>query len=335
VTSGYQFDAPGRRKAEAKPKVNKVNNVTKNKKHAVTDQEIIHGLLEHATQEKAAAAMGICTATIRRRSDKPEFQELYLRARSDQRWFLRARAQQAVPAVLQMFVEIMGNKDAKAGDKLRASRGILRHANTCALEHAQLRVDGLQESIEQKEKMCREEDEEDEEDEEHEETEEDLHLAYKSNSRSEVKSTARKGGASSAKINKIVFAMIQHHGNRGKVALECKMSRESLWRWLQKPEVKTLYRKELNAAYLRGLAVMQQAAETAYAFIDRLMKDNNTPASVRIQSGNALLDFARAGFDLDLKERVDDLEARKLLQEPDLSNGSKRGGCRPSSNTME
>jgi hypothetical protein len=280
----------------------------KNNKHA-TDQKIILALLEHVTQERAAAALGICTATIRRRSDKPEFQAQYLRARSDQLSLLRARAQQAVPSVLQMFLGIMGDPNAKAGPKLQACISILRHANTFELEHLQITMDDMEEDIDDKEKMWGDEDDP-----------LTFHLEKKFTSPPEIKHTVRKRGASAAKIDKIVFAMIQHRGNREKVALECKLSRETVWRWLQKPEVRAQYRKELNAIYLRGMAMMQQATEAAFAFIEHLMKDNNIPASVRLQCGNSLLHFAKAGADLDLRERRDALRARKLVLAPELSN---------------
>jgi DUF1680 family protein len=83
----------------------------KNKEEEVAKaEEIIFAMLEHHSQEGAAAYLGMCTATIRRWLDKPEFQELYRQARRDQYWFLQARAQQAAPANVQMLLEIMADK---------------------------------------------------------------------------------------------------------------------------------------------------------------------------------------------------------------------------------
>lgn len=276
----------------------------KNTKHTVTDQEIVHALLEHVSQEKAAAFLEICTATIRRRLDRPACQDLYLRARCEQNSFLRARAQQDVPSVLHMFAEIMADTKAKAGDKLLACKALLKHANTFELEHLQSSLDDMQERIENKEQMMWE--------------------GPRDMSRTslETKGTVRKKSASAAKIDRIVFAMLQYHGNRIQAAVACDMSRETLWRWWQKPEVKAQYRKELNAIYLRGMAMMQQAAATAYVFIHRMMKATETRYSVRIQCGDTILCYARKGVQVELRDRKDALDARTLILEGDVPRRS-------------
>lgn len=282
----------------------------KNSKHTATDQQIILALLDNFTQEKAAASLGICAATIRRRLDKLEFQKLYLQARRDQHSFLRARARQAVPSVLQAFAEIMGDETAKAADRFKACKSIQKHAETFELEHLQASIDEVQEHIERKENMMEEG------------NGLDISRLLRLKTKSErFPATARKTSATAAKINQVVFAMIQHPGNRTKAALDCHMSTETFWRWWQKPEVKATYRKELVAIDLRGNALIQQATVAAYTYMELLMKSNTTPVAVRLQSGNSILHYARAGTQMDLQERKDELDARRLILDPDVSKG--------------
>lgn len=264
-------------------------------------QEIILALLEHHSQEKAAASLNMCPATLRRWLDKPEFQALYLRARRDRYWLLRARAQQAAPAAVQTLLELMADKSSGAAAQFRACRSVLLRANTFRFEQGQV-------SAERNEQIYRED------------TEYDfspyLPPEALSESPCEVEETARKAGASADKINQIVLAMVQHGGNRAKAAVACGMSPVTIWRWMQKPEVQEQYRKEIRAAYLRAKALLQHTADMAFSIIERIMHDPKAPATVRLRIIEFVIDFGDLGAGEDLHERNEVLiKAKKEFEQ--------------------
>src|SRR5450631_4206275 len=105
-----------------------------NTKSAAQAEQIILALLEHCTVENAAAALGISTTTIWRCSKKPGFRELYLKARREAYSHVIGRAQYAAPSAAATLLAVIADPKAPPAAQLRASRAILRCANTFAFE---------------------------------------------------------------------------------------------------------------------------------------------------------------------------------------------------------
>ena len=106
-------------------------------------QSIIFALLQCATQQEAAASLGMSAATLRRWLDKSEFQELYLEARQDQYWFLKARVQQTVSAAVQTILEIMADTHGPAA-QFQACRSVVLSSNIFRFQAGQIRSESAE-----------------------------------------------------------------------------------------------------------------------------------------------------------------------------------------------
>ena len=89
------------------------------------DQKVILALLEHPTQEKAAAAAGISPVTLWRLQHKPEFRRALLEARSQAFSQTMGRLQHGSSAAVATFFRIMSDATAPAASRLRAAQCIL------------------------------------------------------------------------------------------------------------------------------------------------------------------------------------------------------------------
>src|SRR5207237_9310313 len=89
------------------------------------DQKVILALLEHPTQEKAAAAAGISTVTLWRLQRKPEFRQALLEARNDAFARTTGRLQHSSSAAVTTLLRIMCDSAAPAASRVRAAQCIL------------------------------------------------------------------------------------------------------------------------------------------------------------------------------------------------------------------
>jgi len=89
---------------------------------------IIVALLEHLTQEKAAAVLGISTVTLWRQMQKPDFAEAYRKARRQAVSLSVARLQQATSAAVATLLRVMSDREAPAASRVRAADVVLQGA---------------------------------------------------------------------------------------------------------------------------------------------------------------------------------------------------------------
>jgi hypothetical protein len=87
---------------------------------------MIVALLDHPTQEKAAAALGISTVTLWRSMQKPEFAEAYRKARREAFSQSIARLQQASNAAVGTLLRVMTDREAPAASRVRAADVVLQ-----------------------------------------------------------------------------------------------------------------------------------------------------------------------------------------------------------------
>jgi len=262
-------------------------------------QSIIFALLQCATQQEAAASLGMSAATLRRWLDKSEFQELYLEARQDQYWFLKARVQQTVSAAVQTVLEIMADATHGPAAQYQACRSVLHSSNTFRFQAGQIRAASAEQI-------------------QREETRADDPSSFPEEEPSfpsEKKGTARKAGAEAAKINRMVLAMVQHRGNRKKAAVDCDASPITIWRWMKRLDFQEQYRKELRAEYFRTKLLLQHTADMAFSIIERIMRDRKTPSLLRVRIAQFVFDFADRAAEEDHSEWTQGLiNARKGLR---------------------
>jgi len=91
------------------------------------DQMLV-AILEHSTQEKAAAALGISTVTLWRSMQKPGFAEAYRKARREAFSQSLARLQQAANAAVATLLRVMTDREAPAASRVRAADVVLQTA---------------------------------------------------------------------------------------------------------------------------------------------------------------------------------------------------------------
>ena len=91
-------------------------------------EQAIVALLEHGTQEKAAAAAGISTVTLWRLHRKPEFRKALLEARRDAFSQAIGRLQHGSSAAAATLLRIMCDATAPAASRMRAAQCVLDNA---------------------------------------------------------------------------------------------------------------------------------------------------------------------------------------------------------------
>ena len=115
--------------------------------------QLILALLQQPGLEKAAAIVGISTATAWRISKTPEFQEAYRQARRDAFTQTLGRLQQAAGAATSTLMRIMLDPATPAGSRVRAADSILAHAaDALDSEDIQVRLTKLEQVEKQGEK---------------------------------------------------------------------------------------------------------------------------------------------------------------------------------------
>ena len=89
---------------------------------------IIVALLDHLTQEKTAAALGISPVTLWRVMQKPDFAAAFRKARRHAVLVSIARLQQASGAAVATLLRIMTDRESPASSRIRAADIILQGA---------------------------------------------------------------------------------------------------------------------------------------------------------------------------------------------------------------
>ena len=91
-------------------------------------EQAIAALLEHGTQEKAAAALGISTVTLWRLQRKPGFRRALLEARNDAFAQAIGRLQHGSSAAATTLLRVMCDAKAPAASRVRAAQCVLESA---------------------------------------------------------------------------------------------------------------------------------------------------------------------------------------------------------------
>jgi predicted DNA-binding protein (UPF0251 family) len=110
---------------------------------------MIVALLEHLTQEKAAAVLGISTVTLWRQMQDPDFAAAYRKARRQAVSLSVARLQQATSAAVATLLRVMSDRDAPAASRVRAADVVLQGAfRGMEIEDIEARVSELERASE-------------------------------------------------------------------------------------------------------------------------------------------------------------------------------------------
>lgn len=109
--------------------------------------KILRALLEHPTQEKAAAAAGVSTTTVWRYQQKPRFRRALAEARREIFSQATARLQQASSAAASTLARVMVDNTTPAASKIRAAACVLEFATRgTQLEDVEVRLLELERS---------------------------------------------------------------------------------------------------------------------------------------------------------------------------------------------
>jgi predicted DNA-binding transcriptional regulator AlpA len=261
-------------------------------------QRIILGMLEHCTQEQAAVALGVSTTTIWRCLKKPEYQELYRKARSGAFSHVKGRARFAAPSAVGTVVAVMTDPKATPAAQFLASRVILKHADTFLFEKLKASSE-LMKTL-QEAGM--------------DESEYDLPpVVPEANSTRACNGQGIPGtsGASAAKMKRISLAVVQQ-GSVSKAAAVCGLSVTTVWRWSQKPEFEQHCREVRDEKYSLAISVLQWAANTAMSTLIRLMHGKDV--RIRIRAADLILDLASTDAYEDLQAVIDELEKTESME---------------------
>jgi hypothetical protein len=110
-------------------------------------EQAIVALLEHGTQEKAAAVLGISTVTLWRLQRKPEFQKTLSEARTHAFAQAIGRLQHASSAAATTLLRIMCDATAPPASRVRAAQFVLDStARGIGLQDLEIRLRELEKS---------------------------------------------------------------------------------------------------------------------------------------------------------------------------------------------
>jgi hypothetical protein len=110
----------------------------------------IMALLEHATVEKAAAAVGVSSVTLWRWTQQEEFQRRLRLARRQAFSQAVGRLQQASSAAVGTLLRVMTDQTAPAASRVRAADSVLDHAiKAIEVEDLDIRLSELERAADQ------------------------------------------------------------------------------------------------------------------------------------------------------------------------------------------
>jgi hypothetical protein len=111
------------------------------------DEKVILALLEHGTQEKAAAAAGISPVTLWRLQRKPAFRKALFEARNDAFSQAIGRLQHGSSAAATTLLRVMCDGAAPASSRVRAAQCVLDSAaRGIGLQDLEIRLRELEKS---------------------------------------------------------------------------------------------------------------------------------------------------------------------------------------------
>ena len=113
---------------------------------------MVAALLEHGSQERAAAALNISPVTIWRWSRKPEFQQAYDDARREAYSRAMARAQYSSNRAISTLLQVMLLKDVSPASRVRAADALLDHAGGAYAVDLARRITQLEDRTDDSEK---------------------------------------------------------------------------------------------------------------------------------------------------------------------------------------
>ena len=114
-------------------------------------ERIARAMFEHSSVQKAAAALGISEATVRRWTQKPEFEEAFSEVRREPLSRSGSRLLQGVNAAAGTMVKLMLDPSVPPSVRLHAAESVMQHAEkTYELEDVGLRLKKLEEAMGQK-----------------------------------------------------------------------------------------------------------------------------------------------------------------------------------------
>jgi len=121
----------------------------KNKPGLSRQDRIILALLEHATLERAAAALSMSRVTLWRWTQKPAFAETLRHARRDAFSQALARLQHAADAAVNTLLRVMTDREAPAASRVRAADVVLQATiRGMEVEDIEVRVTELENAAE-------------------------------------------------------------------------------------------------------------------------------------------------------------------------------------------
>lgn len=117
-------------------------------------EKMILALLEHPTQEKAAAAVGVGKTTLWRWRKDPDFQKALLEAHRDAYSQTIARLQQGSAAAAATLLRVMTDPAATASSRVRAAQCVLdKAAHGIVMQDLEVRVRAMEQRS-QTEETC-------------------------------------------------------------------------------------------------------------------------------------------------------------------------------------
>ncbi len=107
---------------------------------------------------------------------------------------------------------------------------------------------------------------------------------------------------------KAILALLSHHTMK-EAAESVGIGETTLWRWLQDQDFQIAYQSARREAVRRAVANLQQASGEAVTVLSELMRDESTPATVRVTAAKAIIEYSIKAFEVeDLAERIGELE---------------------------
>jgi hypothetical protein len=97
------------------------------------------------------------------------------------------------------------------------------------------------------------------------------------------------------------------------------VNKTTLYRWLDEPAFVEAYRKARRETFSHAIAMTQRYAGLAVNTLAKVMMDERSSASAKVQAATSLLRFGREGLELeDLAARIESLEcaAREKADPP-------------------
>jgi hypothetical protein len=133
---------------QAEPEMESVPEDGESTDSARQDRMIV-ALLDHLSQEKAAAALGISPVTLWRQMQKPGFAGAFRQARRQAVSLSVARLQQATGAAVATLLRVMTDREAPASSRIRAADMVLQGAfRGMEIEDIEARVSELERAAE-------------------------------------------------------------------------------------------------------------------------------------------------------------------------------------------